>query len=238
MFADSSIIKNRISTIILAGGHSSRMNYPKAWLMYNEHDTFLESIINSYQQIGIKPIVILNVAFMENSWQPFLERILEKAIVIKNYHPEKGRFYSLALGLNELKTEEAVFIHNIDQPFVELEVINKLLTNFEPNGITAPSFNGINGHPVLIGNPVIKELINHYSEYQTLKDVWKFFPKKRIEVNSKNVLININTPEEYKSLPNPKINSEQAPSEGGACVANLTRGHDPLPKTKMNNKLL
>lgn len=232
MFVDLSFIKNRVSTIILAGGHSNRMNYPKAWLMYNEQETFLESIINSYQQKGIKPIVVLNVAFMENSWKPFLERILGKAIVIKNCHPEKGRLYSLALGLNELKTEEAVFIHNVDQPFVESEVINELFKNFEPNGITLPSFNGKNGHPVLIGNPVIKELINHYSEYKTLKDVWKFFPKKRIEVNSKNVLININTPDEYKSLPNLPSTRE------GALVANSTRGQDPLPKTKMNDKLL
>ncbi|MBW6483529.1 MAG: NTP transferase domain-containing protein [Vicingaceae bacterium] len=227
MFADSSIIKNRISTIILAGGHSSRMNYPKAWLMYNNKETFLESIINIYIKVGIKPIVVLNEVFTNNQWKPFLERMLEKAIVIKNYHPEKGRLYSLALGLSELKTEEATFIHNIDQPFIELEVLNELLNSFEPNGITLPSINGKNGHPVLIGKPVIDEIKNHYSEHQTLRDVWKIFPKRKVEVNSENVLININTIKEYESLP------QRPEYSGRGLMANLTRGHDPLPKTKL-----
>lgn len=218
MVTDLSYIKNKISTIILAGGHSSRMNYPKAWLMYNNEVTFLESIINIYIKIGIKPIVVLNEVFTNNQWRPFLERILEKAMVIKNYHPEKGRLYSLALGLSELKKEEAIFIHNIDQPFIELEILNELLNSFKSNGITLPSINGKNGHPVLIGKPVIDEIKNHYSEYQTLRDVWKNFPKKRVEVISNHLLTNINTKEEYKSLSNLPINRK------GACVANLTRG--------------
>ncbi|KAB2859304.1 MAG: NTP transferase domain-containing protein [Flavobacteriales bacterium] len=217
------------AAIILAGGNSSRMNYPKAWLMIN-NTTFLESIINIYSKLGIHSIVVLNSVFTENQWKPNLDSIKEKALIVKNYHPDKGRLYSLVLGLNELSTENAVFIHNVDQPLIELEVITQLYKNFEPNGITLPTVNGKNGHPVLIGAPIINEIKNHYNQYQTLKDVWKFFPKKKVEVSSDNVLTNINTIEEYKSLPNP--------SEGGACVANSTRCRDHLSITKMNDKLL
>lgn len=187
------------AAIILAGGNSSRMNYPKAWLMYNNELTFLESIVNSYIEIGIRPIVVLNEIFTNNQWQPFFESILKKAIVIKNGYPEKGRLYSLVLGLGELTTENALFIHNVDQPFIEKEVLSQLHKNIEPNGITLPCTNGKNGHPVLIGKPIINEIKNHYSDYPTLKDIWKFFPKKKIEVNNENILTNINTPEEYES---------------------------------------
>lgn len=225
MCEDFFIIKDKVSAVILAGGNSSRMNYPKAWLMYN-NVTFLESVIDIYTKLGIKPIVVLNTIFTENQWDKYVDGIKEKALVVKNNHPEKGRLYSLFLGLNELDSKNAVFIHNVDQPFIELEVITQMYKNIEPIGITLPSVNGKNGHPVLVGTPVINEIKNHYNQYQTLKDVWKFFPKKKVEVESNYVFTNINTIEEYKNLPNP--------SEGGACVANSTRCRDHLSKQNKN----
>lgn len=195
-----------IAVIVLAGGHSSRMNYPKAWLMFNDKETFLESIINSYNQVGINPIVVLNTTFTENQWNPFVATISTKTKLIKNSFPEKGRLYSLFLGLKALKNEDAAFIHNVDQPCIEPEVIKQLINNYEPHGITIPVFKGYNGHPVLIGKTVINEIINHFNEYQTLRDVWKFFPKKRIEVQNKSILININTPIEFEKWKSESLN--------------------------------
>lgn len=217
----------RIAVIVLAGGNSRRMNYPKPWLVFVNNTTFLENIISNYNKVGFKKMVIsLNKAFFLTEYVDKIELLKLNAAIIQNNYPEKGRLYSLYIALKELKEVDFALIHNVDNPYIEESVINNLYNERNEMGSTIPSYQGQAGHPIIIGKIVINEIINNYEKYETLKEVINQFEKKYVEVNSPTILTNINTPEDYKSLPNP--------SKGGACVANLTRGHDPLPKTKQN----
>ena len=216
-----------IAIIVLAGGNSSRMNFPKPWLVFEDNTTFLETIINRYKCLGFKKMVIsLNKAFFLTDYADRIEFLELNAAVIQNSYPEKGRLYSLYIALKELKEVDFAFIHNVDNPFVENEVINTLYKERNNVGSTIPTYNQKAGHPIIIGKAVMNEIVENYEKYETLKEVINQFDKKYVEVKSPNILTNINTPQDYKSLPNP--------SEGGACVANLTRGHDPLPKQNKN----
>ncbi|MBI2280331.1 MAG: nucleotidyltransferase family protein [Bacteroidetes bacterium] len=193
----------RIAVIVLAGGNSRRMNYPKPWLIFENNATFLETIINRYKCLGFKKIVIsLNKAFFLTDYTDRIEFLELHATIIQNNYPEKGRLYSLYIALKELKEVDFVFIHNVDNPFVDVEVVNTLYKERNSVGSTIPSYQGQAGHPIIIGKIVIDEIINNYEKYETLKEVINQFDKKYVEVNSSNILININTPQDYNKVMN------------------------------------
>lgn len=108
-----------------------------------------------------------------------------------------GRLHSIQLGLKAAKNE-AVFIHNVDNPFIEVAVLEAISKNMEQKGVTIPSFENKAGHPVLIGKAVKDELINNHETYTTLKASFLPFPKIYVEVDSNSILKNINTPEAFK----------------------------------------
>jgi CTP:molybdopterin cytidylyltransferase MocA len=193
-----------IAVIVLAGGNSSRMNFPKPWLVFEDNTTFLETIINRYKSVGFKKIVVsLNKTFFLTDYTDRIEFLELHATIIQNSCPEKGRLYSLYIALKELKEVDFAFIHNVDNPFIDAEVINTLYKERKLNGTTIPTYKQKAGHPIIIGKIVIDEIINNYEKYETLKEVINQFDKKYVEVKSPNILTNINTPQDYKSLPNP-----------------------------------
>ena len=184
------------SAIILAGGNSSRMGYPKPWVKKENGKTFLLDIVTSFIDFGIlEVIVVLNKSFVTNNWKEVLAEVERNSTIIENTKPEKGRLYSLSLGL-KASTSNFIFIHNVDSPFVEKETLAQLSGRIEINGITIPSYQSKGGHPVIINNAVSTEIVNNYENYETLKEVFNHFPKKYIEVDSDSILKNINTPEQ------------------------------------------
>src|ERR1035437_7996379 len=157
--------------IILSGGYSSRMNYPKPYLMYGDK-TFLQHIVESYVNVGFKNIIaVMNNDFCSKEWNSFLNPIKQHATIIVNTHPERGRLYSLKLAASEMKDVDYCFIQNVDNPFLTEKTIYKLWVNRNENGYTTPVFKGKGGHPVLISNAIIKNILSLYSYDKTLKEV-------------------------------------------------------------------
>ncbi len=186
------------SAVVLAGGNSVRMGYPKPWLRYG-HSTFLGRIVAVFRQFGIKDVVVvLNEKYAAKRWRKELDEIEPIAAVTINNEAEKGRLFSVKLGL-EMANSEFTFIHNVDNPFIEYNILKQLINNLEINGTTIPSFNGRGGHPVIINSVVKNEIVNNCHNYKRLKDVFINFPKKYIPVNSNCILKNINTPQELEA---------------------------------------
>src|ERR1017187_1776004 len=102
-----------IGVLILAGGHSSRMEYPKAFLK-NGESFQLENIIDEYRFITDEIYVTINHEFSSNEWKPYLDKITKKAHIIINHSPEKGRFFSIRLGMLNLPDKRYYFVHNVD----------------------------------------------------------------------------------------------------------------------------
>lgn len=192
-------LNKNYAAIILAGGHSSRMNYPKPWLKKGE-STFLGKIIAVFKQFGIHEIiVVINEKFTSKEWKNELFDIVQNCKIIKNPHPERGRLYSLQLGL-KVTTTDNLFIHNVDNPFIEERVLKLLQDHHAKTGVSIPSFKGKGGHPVIITQAINEELKNNYQNYKTLKEVFSNFPEKYIEVNTNSILKNINTPQELEEM--------------------------------------
>ena len=45
--------------IILAGGKSTRMGFPKPWLKHNDNSSFVEKLVNTYSDWGCNRIVVV-----------------------------------------------------------------------------------------------------------------------------------------------------------------------------------
>jgi len=184
--------------LVLAGGKSERMNFPKAYLLFKE-ETFLKRIVEEYYDAGIKKIfVVLNEDLCIEKWKTFNDQIKSKATLINNPDPDLGRFHSLKLGLKKMQNLEFCFIQNIDNPLVSKEIINSLIAARNSIGYASPQFMGRNGHPVLISKKVVRHLNGLPEGNFNLKNILSDFSRNVVQVNTNDILININTEEEYE----------------------------------------
>ena len=164
------------SALILSGGKSQRMGFPKAFLKFNEEQTFIEKIASEFINFGCEKIIIVmnndNISHI-NSVNP---EILSKIETVVNPNPESGRFSSIKTGLEKLKDSENVFIHNIDNPFVCRETLELLYKNFNNCDFCVPVFENKGGHPIIIGKNIIKDSFNQLSD-TNLKEFLRDFKR-------------------------------------------------------------
>ncbi len=189
-------LKKNFSVLILAAGNSGRMGSLKAFLPFDDTQCFLEKIIAKYQSFGVSSVfVILN----EKGMVLFKGlKKLKNDVAILNPFPEKERFFSIKTGLENIPEDQAVFLHNVDNPFIETTVLSALLRGYKPGATVIPVFEGRGGHPVLISPEITAAIRKEISNKVILKDVLKRFPTVRVPVSDNTILININTEQEYR----------------------------------------
>jgi len=187
----------RISALILAGGESNRMKQPKAFLKFDKNRTFLEKITNAYIEAGIDDIIlVINASSLNNENKIILSHLGKKIILINNKNPEKGRLFSIKLGLSTLNNSKGCFIQNIDNPFVNSELLIKMIPLVKINSYVSPTFNKRGGHPILISKSIYDTIIEINDVSATLRNKLERFNKVILPSNE-NVLININTINDY-----------------------------------------
>jgi len=188
------------SAIILAAGESSRMGSSKSFLKYNEHELFIQHIISEYYNFGCNSIIVVTNA-MDAKWFIDNSNILPKNLfILINHHPEWHRFYSLKLAAKEAIKNDYVFVHNVDNPFVNVNVLIELMANRQDTDYIIPTYKGKGGHPILISQKVIQDIASEKEDQLHLKDFLNKFTKKRVEVDDDNILVNINDVDDYRKF--------------------------------------
>jgi len=186
-----------LAVIILAGGESRRMEQAKAFLKFDKTKTFVEKIIDTYVKAGINKIILVINAFAIHSENEIIASHLDKKItIIYNRNPEKGRLYSLNLGLAEMNKSKGCFIQNIDNPFVSSRLLKKMIPLIKTDSYVSPTFNKRGGHPILISKSICDTISTNDDSSITLRDKLEKFTRIVMPANEQ-VLININTVEEY-----------------------------------------
>ncbi len=191
-------MRKKISSIILAAGYSSRMGVAKMSLKYDKKYSFLEKAVNEYREFGCTEIIIVVNSYNKEiiSSQNLPEDGIIKIVV--NEHPEFGRFYSLKTACLSVKPLQASFIHNVDNPFVTQETLNRIFEFHNKFDYIIPSFSGRGGHPVLISEKVVSEAASTKSNTLHLKEFLTGFSTYKVDVEDEKVLVNINNAEDYK----------------------------------------
>lgn len=188
----------KFSAIILAAGLSKRMGQPKLTLPYDSEHSFLEALAWKFHEFGCDEVVVVVNATGQKAVETSNMRFPANAKFVLNTHPEWQRFYSLKLAVERLKPVDYAFVHNIDNPFINAEVLRDLLSNTKSADYVLPAFNGgKGGHPFLMSAKIISTINQVTGEDHHLKHFLKQFPTCRVPVEDEKVLVNINTMEEY-----------------------------------------
>jgi molybdenum cofactor cytidylyltransferase len=186
------------SVIVLAAGNSTRMGVPKFSLRFNSKHAFIEHIAHKYHELGCKEIVVV---VNESGYSLIMENTFnfpENVKFVINEHPEWDRFYSVKRGLQNLIEIQPTFILNVDNPFINPEVIYALLNEKDNANYFYPTYMGKGGHPVLLSENIVNKIINEKENQLHFREYLNRYTKKTIEVDNENCLININIKEEYK----------------------------------------
>jgi len=198
MQIEDRIMKKGCSAIILAAGYSSRMGCAKFTLRLADGTSFLENIINQYSVFGCNQIIVV----VNSEGKGFLDqspiRLIDELDFVVNQHPEYERFYSLKLGVGMVKNNQPVFLHNADNPFANLEILEDLYFNREMADFIKPVFNKRGGHPILISHKILRDIILVKNHDINLNDFLKKYSCKEIETTDENILLNINRISDYK----------------------------------------
>ncbi len=182
--------------IILAGGKSERMGYPKPFLEVNG-TTLLETIHGEYEPFTGKIEVVLNSQFCDGSWKTTCDALNRKMRIQLNDHPGRGRFYSLRLGLPGMTGKAFCFLQNVDTP-VSQEVILALAAAKNPAGYTVPVCEGRSGHPILISRTIMNAILLAGPGEIILSEFLKQFPRREVRVEDPGIFLNLNTEEAYR----------------------------------------
>ena len=183
--------------LILAAGKSERMGIPKFLLKHPKGETFLAHLVTVYYQSGIGEIVVVvNTADFKKYQEHFI-KLPQGVRIVQNPSPEQGRMHSIRLGVQAFTHNGPCFIHNIDNPFVEEVLLEQLLDHLKENDYVAPVFENRGGHPLLLSEKMMTVLIQRSNTFGDLRQVLNSFTGKRVEVEFKEVVLNLNTVEEY-----------------------------------------
>ena len=187
------------AALILAAGYSGRMGMPKAFLQFDDNQTFLEKIVSEYLAFGCKTVaVVLNKEGMK-LYEKMELKHKENIKAILNPAPEKERFFSLQTGLKGLKSKGSVFLHNVDNPFLTQDILQDLAKAFQANSYAVPTYQNEGGHPVLLSQEIINALVETPDYEQNLRVFLEAYDQIQVPVNDANILVNINSPQEYES---------------------------------------
>jgi molybdenum cofactor cytidylyltransferase len=188
------------SAIILSAGRSSRMGVSKFSLHFDNHSTFLERIVNTFCDFGcVEIIVVLNTDGVADL-KKINNELPQNVKIAINSHPEWERFYSLKTGVRSLKNVSPVFISNIDNPFINVDVLKLLAEKITEHDYIYPSFNGNGGHPFLLSEKVISDIISEQEDQLHMRDFLFQYSRSAVEVNDEKVLLNINSIDDYRRI--------------------------------------
>lgn len=196
---DNPIEMKKTSALILAAGLSNRMGQEKFALEYSSGVTFLEQIVAQYHKFGCYKIVIVVNPKGKNLICQVTLRLPVEVVIAVNAFPERGRFSSIKTGLMNLPDEDYVFIQNVDNPEITIDLLSALQNNLNEADYTFPLYHGKGGHPVLVNNRIVKALMNENTDDLNLKHFLSRYKKIETVVDDPAVLLNINTAEEYQN---------------------------------------
>ena len=188
----------RYGALILAAGRSHRMGMPKMVLPFDKNRSFLDVIVEGYQNVGCKRIVVV----VNENDRPLLDknvRDTEFKVVVNSY-PERQRFFSIHLGMAAMKSMDAVFLHNVDNPFVDRKLLLNMQKELREDEYVVPVFKGKGGHPILLSKSIVQLIANYTDTSINFKKFLSEFVRTDVATENKQILNNINTVEQYREL--------------------------------------
>lgn len=187
----------QIGALIVAAGMSSRMGEFKPMLSIGSI-SIAQRIIATLNQAGVGKIVMVT-----GYNATMLERHLSGngIIFLRNEAYETTQMFdSVKIGLQYLQDKcDKVLFTPVDVPLFTAKTVKAILDSGAP--LAAPMCEGQQGHPILIANELIPEILNDSGE-MGLKGAMDrcSVPLQRIEVDDPGTIHDADTPEDFSQL--------------------------------------
>ena len=202
--------------LILAAGESSRMGRDKALLPWPRQttdlvtaETFLSAAIALF--FSHVDVVLVVAGRNEKALAPTI--YANGASLVVNPVPERGQFSSLQVGLQEVlnRGRDAAMITLVDRPPVRSETIETLELAFESAVVhrkwsVVPEYRGKHGHPIIAGREMLEAFLRAPDTSNAREIEHAHVDKiEYLPVDDPLVATNVDTPEQYASLPSPLL---------------------------------
>ncbi|HWP96613.1 MAG TPA: molybdenum cofactor guanylyltransferase [Syntrophomonadaceae bacterium] len=152
-----------ISGIILAGGKSSRMKFNKAFARLH-NQTVIEILVKKFTQFFSETIII------SNDPELFTEMGVR---VFQDIIPSQGPVSGIHAGLN-YANHETVFICGCDMPFVNLDMVDYLMSRLGNHDSVVPEIHGHLQPTAAIYNRKCLPVFTESLQQDHLKLTWLF----------------------------------------------------------------
>jgi len=189
-----------ISAILLAAGESRRMGRPKQLLDWQGKPLLLHVLENLIRSDVDEIILVLG--YEVEKIRKSLPELPVKIVVNPDY--QSGMASSLRQGLLAMDPgSEAFLVLLADQPGIGPEMMNRVIREYQQadpkRGIGRPVYRGLPGHPVLIGVQYRQEALQLRGDVGARRILMNH-PTDilEIEVDRDVVLMDMDTPEEYR----------------------------------------
>jgi molybdenum cofactor cytidylyltransferase len=186
-----------IGAVILAAGKGSRMGLPKWQLKMPDGDYFYTSLVEKFKEFGCETVLVIN----EQDYIKLAPQLNSQNISYAvNSRLDLGRSYSLQCGLKKLSSVDFCFVHNIDNPYLSSDLLKALTARIGNFDYALPEYNKKGGHPLLINSKIINRILSVENSFTDFREVLAEFNGIRVPFNQPEILLNINTPEDYEKF--------------------------------------
>jgi len=190
-----------IVAVILSAGESSRMGRPKA-LLPIDGVRFVEKIVSTLKSTDVGNIIVV----LGHNAEEMRRKISDLPVTILiNHDYKQGQLSSLQVAIRHLESSggpvDGMLVHLVDHPYIEAKLVNLMIDRFYETKklIVVPRFQDRRGHPVIFARALFSELLAAGTD-QGAKPVVHAHRDDTLEIDTddKGVLIDIDTPEEYR----------------------------------------
>lgn len=194
--------RNIVGAIVVVAGMSSRMKLFKPLLSLGKK-TIIEHVVDSLKESGVQKIVLVTghqtkriVSQLENRDVHF---------VYNELYATTAMFHSVKLGVTFIKNQcDMFFFLPGDIPLFQPHTLLEMKKTMENTSckVVQPTYKGKHGHPVLFSSICIKNILNHNGEKGLKGAIEKLDYRLDLPVLDKGILLDADTPEDYKELLN------------------------------------
>ncbi|MGH7825436.1 MAG: nucleotidyltransferase family protein [Candidatus Binatia bacterium] len=192
-----------IVAVILAAGESSRMGRPKA-LLPIEGVRFIEKIVTSLRATKVGKIVVV----LGHNAGEMRERIADLQVtVLINQDYKQGQLSSLLVAIRDAESAgagdevEGILVHLVDHPYLSASLVDLMIDRFRESKklIVIPRYRGRGGHPVIFSRSLFTELSATPLD-QGAKALVRAYRAETLQIDTEDegVVVDIDTPEEYR----------------------------------------
>lgn len=192
-------MKRDIRGILLAGGESKRMGALKPLLLLNGI-TVLEILLDEYVNSQLSEVILVLGAAAGKIEEKLAGLRFKKLKIVVNTDYKKDMFSSIQKGFEIINNADAVLVGLIDNIFITKDIVNFLIREYKNREIRIPTFNGKNGHPIVLPFFLYKEILKEKPERTTLKNIINKHTDivKIVKVWNGAVLFDMDNKEDYE----------------------------------------